>query len=285
MAVCVIWGTTYLGIKVALDTIPPFLMGGIRFTSAGLILATVLRARRRPLPARTEWGRLAVLGFFMLALGNGGVAWAEQAVPSGLTAVLIGTTPFWMVAVERLVSRGGRSHARQSVGLSIGFAGIVLLVWPDITAGGAGGRAFVWGVASVQIACAAWAIGSAYTKRHVLPGDVLGSAAIQMIFGGAFMLLAGTLLGEWGSLSFSSKTAAALAYLTLAGSLIAFVAYSYALRHLDVVVVSLYTYVNPIIAVALGTLLLGEPFGMRMIAAAAVIFVGILTVGPGTRKA
>lgn len=284
MAVCLIWGTTYFAIKIALDTIPPFLMGGLRYATAGLVLAAVLKARGKALPDRTAWGRLAVLGFFMFAVGNGGVVWAEQSVPSGLTAVLIATSPFWMVAVERVVAGAGSVHARQWVGLSLGFAGIVLLVWPDLTTTGAGARAFGWGVVSVQVACAGWAIGSAYTRRHVMAGDVLGSAALQMIFGGACMLAVGTALGEWGSLALSTKTAAALVYLTFAGSLIAFAAYSYALRHLDVAVVSLYTYVNPVIAVALGTLVLGEPFGMRMVVAAAVIFAGILTVGPGLGK-
>jgi drug/metabolite transporter (DMT)-like permease len=132
---------------------------------------------------------------------------------------------------------------------------------------------------SVQIACAGWAIGSAYTKRHVLPGDILGSAALQMIFGGAFMLLVGTVLGEWAHLSFTPRTTAAFVYLTILGSLIAFACFSYALKHLDVAVVSLYTYVNPVIAVALGTLLLGEPFGMRMLVAAGVIVVGMVVVG------
>ena len=284
LTVCLVWGTTYFAIKIALETIPPFLMGGLRYATAGLVLAAVLKARGRSLPARSAWGRLAVLGFFMFAVGNGGVVWAEQSVPSGLTAVLIATSPFWMVAVERMVAGAGSVHARQWLGLSLGFAGIVLLVWPDLTTAGAGARAFGWGVVSVQIACAGWAIGSAYTRRHVMPGDVLGSAALQMVFGGAFMLVVGTVLGEWGSLSLNAKTATSLIYLTVFGSLVAFAAYSYALRHLDVAVVSLYTYVNPIIAVALGTLLLGEPFGMRMVVAAAVIFAGILTVGPGLGK-
>jgi drug/metabolite transporter (DMT)-like permease len=284
VVVCVVWGTTYFAIKIALETIPPFLMGGLRYVTAGLLLALVLRLRGRALPATEAWGRLAVLSFFMFAMGNGGVVWAEQSVPSGLTAVLIATSPFWMVAVERLVAGAGATTARQWVGLSIGFAGILLLVWPDITAEGAGGRAFAWGVVAVQIACAGWAIGSSYTRRHVMPGDVLGSAALQMVFGGAIMLALGTALGEWSHLDFSARTTSALVYLTVAGSLVAFAAYSYALRHLDVAVVSLYTYVNPVIAVALGTLLLGEPFGLRTVIAAAVIFLGVVTVGPGLGK-
>jgi drug/metabolite transporter (DMT)-like permease len=279
IAVCVIWGTTYLAIKVALATIPPFLLGGLRYVSAGLLLAVILRARGHRLPAISTWPQLLVLGFLMLTMGNGGVVVAELSVPSGLTAVLIGTTPFWMLGVEALVSRDRLIHARQWIGLLIGFAGIVLLVWPDITAGGAAGRNFGWGVVAVQTACAGWAVGSAYTRRHVLPSNILGTAAMQMIFGGGFMLLIGTALGEWPALSFTPRTSAMFIYLTLAGSLVAFAAYSYALKHLDVAIVSLYTYVNPVIAVVLGTLLLDEPFHMRMVVAAAVILVGMATVG------
>jgi drug/metabolite transporter (DMT)-like permease len=284
IAVCLIWGTTYLAIKIALETIPPFLMGGLRYTTAGLLLAVILRARGHRLPARPTWGPLAIVGFFMIALGNGGVVWAEQSVPSGLTAVLIGTSPFWMVGVDALVPGGQRVLARQWMGLTVGFLGIVILVWPDITAGGEGGRAFGWGVVAVQIACAGWAVGSAYTRRHVLPRDILGSAALQMIFGGGFMLAAGTLIGEWDNLSFSARTGPMFVYLTLAGSVVAFAAYSYALKHLDVAVVSLYTYVNPVIAVVLGTLLLDEPFSPRMLVAAAVILAGMLIVGGQRRR-
>jgi drug/metabolite transporter (DMT)-like permease len=278
LVVCVVWGTTYLGIKVALETIPPFVMGGLRYVIAGALLALILRARGHRLPARSTWGAIAVVSLFMIGFGNGGVVWAEQSLSSGLTAVLIGTSPFWMVGVDALLRQRQRAHLRQWLGLAIGFAGIVILVWPDITAGGEPGRNFGWGVVAVQLACAGWAIGSAYTKRHVLPGDVLGSAALQMIFGGIVMMIAATALGEWSHLSWTPKTTAAFAYLTIAGSLIAFACFSYALKHLDVAIVSLYSYVNPVIAVALGALLLGEPFNVRMLVAAAVIVVGILVV-------
>jgi drug/metabolite transporter (DMT)-like permease len=279
-AVCVIWGTTYLAIKVALESIPPFLMGGMRYVVAGLLLAGLLRLQGRALPARSMWGTLAVLGFFMLLLGNGGVVWGEQYVPSGLTAVLISTNPFWMLGVDALFRGGKQIQARQWWGLAVGFAGIVVLVWPDITAGGRTGYGFLFGVIALQIACAGWAVGSIYTRRHVMPSDVLGAAALQMVFGGLLMLSLGTGLGEWSRLAFTGRTSLALAYLILAGSVVAFAAYSYALRYLDVAIVSLYTYVNPVIAVALGTLLLHEPFRMRMILAAAIIVVGILIVRP-----
>ena len=216
----------------------------------------------------------------MFLFGNGGVVWGEQYVPSGLTAVLVGTSPFWMVGIDAMVTRGQQMFVRQWVGMLVGFLGIVLLVWPDITAGGVTGRGFFFGVIALQIACIGWAIGSAYTRRHVTPRDVLGAASLQMLFGGLFMLLAGTALGEWNDLSFTPKTTFALAYLTLLGSVVAFAAYSYALRHLNVAIVSLYTYVNPVIAVALGTILLDEPFHVRMLIAGAIILTGILIVGP-----
>jgi len=284
-AVCLIWGTTYLGIKIALETIPPFLMGGIRYTTSGLVLAAWLLARGRRLPAWGDWGRLAVLGFFMLMLGNGGVVWGEQFLSSGLTAVLIGTSPFWMVSVDAMLTGGRQLGLREWLGLLIGFGGIVMLVWPDITAGGAGGRNFALGVLAVQIACAGWAIGSAYTRRHVMPQDVLGSAALQMFFGGLFMLTAGTFAGEWGRLAFNTRTTAALVYLTLVGAVIAFAAFSYALKHLDMAIVSLYSYINPVIAVALGTIILGEPFNTRMAMAIGIIAIGVMVVAPVTRKA
>jgi drug/metabolite transporter (DMT)-like permease len=184
-----------------------------------------------------------------------------------------------MVGVDAIVTRGPQIFARHWIGLAVGFIGIVVLVWPDITAGGAGASAFAGGVIAVQVACAGWAVGSAYTRRHVMPGDVLGAAAIQMFAGGMFMLLTGTLLGEWTDLSFTLKTFGVFVYLTLLGSVVAFASYSYALRHLPIAVVSLYTYINPVIAVVLGAILLGEPVGMRLVVAAAMILTGMAIVG------
>jgi drug/metabolite transporter (DMT)-like permease len=281
-AVCVFWGTTFLAIKISLETIPPFFMGGARYVLAGLILAGILAARSHPLPARATWGRLAVLGFFMMVLGNGGVVWGEQFVPSGLTAVVLGTNPFWMVGVNAVMPGGDRLHARQWIGLAIGFSGIVLLVWPEIAGGGTDAHGFILGVLGLQIACAGWASGANYTRRHVMPDDVLGSAALQMIFGGFMMVAIGLVLGEWGHLTLTPRTAASWLYLALVGSVIGFAAFSYALQHLPVAIVSLYNFVNPMIAVALGTLVLGEPFHARMLVAAAIIVTGILIVGPAS---
>lgn len=279
--VCLIWGTTYLAIKVALESIPPFLMGGIRYVIAGVLLAAWLKYAGRRLPMRGSVGRLAWLGFLMLTLGNGGVVWGEQYLSSGLTAVIIATTPFWMVGVEAALG-GDRLRMRQLLGLAIGLAGIMLLVWPDLAIGSDRGNV-LRGILAVQIACFGWAVASSYTRRHVVSSDVLGAAALQMMFGGGFMVLLGLFAGEWRTLSFTPRTTVALVYLILAGSLVAFAAYSYALRHLPVAVVSLYTYVNPVIAVALGTLLLGEPFRIEMLVGCAVIAAGMIVVRPTSR--
>jgi drug/metabolite transporter (DMT)-like permease len=279
-AVCVFWGTTFLSIKIALETIPPFTMAGSRYFVAGVALALILRARGHKLPDRSDWFTLAVLGFFMLVLGNGGVVWGEQFVASGLSAVVIATCPFWMVTVNALMPHGERLHARQWVGLVVGFGGIVMLLWPEIAVRAAGERGFLLGLISLEVACAGWAIGSNYTRRHVMPADVLGSAALQMAFGGAMMIVIGLVAGEWGRFAVTPRTGAAWVYLVIFGSLVGFAAYSYALQHLPVTIVSTYTFVNPVIALTLGTLVLGEPFHFSMLGAAGVIVVGILMIGP-----
>lgn len=277
VAICVIWGTTYLAIKVGLETIPPLLLGGLRYLMAAVMMLVVLRAQGRRLPPRSTWPTQAVLGFLMLSLGNGGVVTGERFLTSGMTAVLVATTPFWMVAMDALLPGRRALSVRQFIGLLLGFSGIVLLVWNDI-----GASEGVWaGVIAVQVACLGWSAASAYTKRHTSSADVIGVATLQMLFGGAFMTLGGLVTGEAGRLSFSPTTLAALLYLAVLGSVVAFVCYSYALKHLPIAVISLYTYVNPVIAVALGAVLLGEPFGRRQVFAALVIATGMVVVRPG----
>ena len=278
VAICVIWGTTYLAIKVALDSVPPFLMGGLRYLLAGGLLAGWQIARGSRMPARASWPSFAALGALMLGLGNGGVVVAEQWVPSGLAAVVIATTPFWMVGVEAMLPGGERLRATHALGLAIGFLGILVLVGPEIARGTGGGWRVAAGFLALQISCAGWSVGSAYGRRrtgHVAP---VPAAALQMLFGGALMLAAGTLLGEWPRLRVTPAGAGAVLYLALAGALAGFVAYLYALRHLPVSFVSLYAYVNPVIAVALGTLLLGEPFHLRMAAGAVAVLAGMAVV-------
>jgi drug/metabolite transporter (DMT)-like permease len=280
IAVCLLWGTTYLGIRISLESIPPALMGGIRWTIAGSILALYTVSRGNPLPPRSQWGRIVMLAFLMIGLGNGGVVFAEQWVPSGLAAVIVATSPFWMAGVEALMPNGERLTRRVIAGLIVGFSGIVLLVWPDLSLGAASSRGFLAGVIALQIAAIGWSLGSAQSKRYGTGsgGEIIAMTAYQMLAGGVIMATAGTLLGEWSQLHFTTRTTIALAYLTTFGAIGGFVAYTYALRHLPVSFVSLYAYINPIIAVALGVLVLSEPFTWTMAIAAALVFAGVTIV-------
>lgn len=283
VAICLIWGTTYLAIKIGLETIPPFAMGGIRYLLAGALLLAAIRARGGPLPPARTWPGFLLLGLLMLGVGNGGVVWAEQHVPSGLAAVLVSTTPFWMVGIESLSAGGEALTGRVLGGLALGFAGVVLLVGPDILAGGTGGGRFAAGVVALQLACLGWGAGSSWGKRHATEVSPLAAAAMQMLAGGIVMSTAATLLGEWPALHFSARSAGALLYLTVVGGIAGFGAYLYAMKHLPISFVSLYAYVNPVIAVALGTLLLGEPFHLRMALALGIILSGMAVVSARPR--
>jgi drug/metabolite transporter (DMT)-like permease len=279
VTVCVVWGTTYLAITVALETVPVLLVAGLRWMSAGILLCGIVLASGRRLPPRRMWGPLVLLGFLMNIVGNGCVVWAQQYVPSGLTAVLIAITPFWQALIERLLPNGDRFSRKALAGLTIGFAGIVVLVWPSMTQGGAGGRAFVLGVVAIQIACIGWVLGTSYAKRHELGDDPFPSTALQMVFSGIMLLTLATIQGQWSELTLTPRTLAAMAYLSIAGSLVAFSAYIYAIQHLPLSTVSLYAYINPMIAVALGTALLGEPLSPRIVLAAGLVLIGTWIVG------
>ena len=256
-------------------------MAAIRWIVAGTLLPLLLKARGERLPARREWPSLAVLGILLLGFGNGAVVWAEQTVPSGLTAVLVATCPFWMVGIDALMSGGEALTVRRVLGLSIGFGGIVMLVWPEVRFD-VGGRAFLGGVAASQIACVGWAIGSSYARKRgrgrASEENVLATAAFEMLFGGIALLIVSLALHETARLTFTPRTAGALLYLIFFGAIGGFSAYAYALKHLRVSTVSLYAYVNPIIAVVLGTLILSEPFDARMAIAAAVVLAGMTLV-------
>lgn len=277
--VCIIWGTTYLAISVALETVPVLLLAGLRWMFAGVVMSVAMLATGRGLPKPRLWGSLALLGFLMNIVGNGFVVYAQQYVASGLTAVLIATTPFWSALVERVLPNGERFSRRSLFGLALGFGGIVVLVWPEMTNGGAGGGAFVLGVIAIQLACIGWVIGTSFAKRHELGDNPFRSTALQMVFSGTMLLTAATAHGDWAQLSFTPRTISAMLYLSIAGSLIAYSAYIYAIQHLPLQLVSLYAYINPMIAVALGTLLLNEPLSTRIVIAAALVFAGTWVVG------
>lgn len=278
IAVCIIWGTTYLGIRITLESMPPALMSSMRWLIASAMLIVYLRAKSEPLPPPSRWGGIALMGFLLLFVGNGGVAFAEQWVPSGLAAVLVATAPFWMAGVEALAGSGESLQRKTLLGLSIGFAGIVVLVWPELSMQTSDSRHFLLGVLLLQTASFGWSLGSAYSRRFSRQDHVLGTTALQMLAGGVFLGILGLVRGELAHIAFNTRTSIALIYLATVGAIGGFVAYTYALRHLPVSFVSLYAYINPIIAVALGVLLLGEPFNLRIAAAAALVLIGVAVV-------
>lgn len=278
IAVCVLWGTTYLGIRIALETIPPALVGGLRFTAAGMLLFGLVASRGEAVLRRSDWLALALAGTLTICVGNGGVIWAEQWVPSGIAAVTVATIPFWMIGFEAFARGGDPLTLRLVVGLAVGFAGILLLVWPEVTTQGQAGRQYLAGILALQIACVGWALGSSLGRRYTRERNVMFAAALQMFFGGVVMLGLATVRGEWARLAFTQRTLLAELYLTLVGSIVGYSAYIYALRYLPTATVALYAYANPVIAIVLGAAIAGEPFGPRIVGASTMVLIGCALV-------
>lgn len=277
--VCLVWGTTYLAIRVAIETVPPLLMAGVRWIIAGSVLVGFFSVRGERLPAITSWPSLGVRGLLLIAMGNGAVVWAEQTVPSGLASVFVALAPFWMVGVDALFAHGEMISARQWCGLLIGFVGILVLIWPQLGLDPTR-RGFLQGVAATQLACAGWALGSSYARQaiHRQAEPPLTAPALEMLFGGGWLLVGGLAFGEHLTATVSGRSFIAMAYLIVFGSIVAFSAYRYAIQHLPVATVSLYVYVNTVLAVILGSLVLDEAFSWRIGLAALIVLVGIALV-------
>jgi len=276
-AIYIIWGSTYLGIRFAIETIPPFLMAGVRFLLAGAMLYGWARVRGAPRPLRVHWRSAAIIGALLLLGGNGGVTWGEQHIASGLAALLVATVPIWIAALDWLRPGGTRPDGPVIAGLLLGFVGILLLVGPGNLGGGEGN--YTLGTLAVLGAAFSWALGSLYSKRAPLPGDALQGIGMEMLAGGVWLWLAGTLAGEWGQLNLgaiSLRSGLALAYLTLFGSLVGFTAYVWLLRVVSPARAATYAYVNPVVAVFLGWAMAGEELTPLTLVAAAVIIAGVV---------
>ena len=283
-AIYLIWGSTYLGIRFAVETIPPFLMGGVRFVIAGLLLYAWLRVTGSPAPTWTNWRHATLASVLLFGIGNGGVNWAEQKVPSGLAALIIAGTPVWFALFDWLRPEGTRPTLRTALGIVVGLAGVCLLVGSRSAL--RGGTMDFGGIAALMFASVAWAIGSLYTKYASKPAPPLMTAAQQMIAGGVVLTLGGLAFGEastfeWSKVSTRSLTA--FIYLTLIGSLVGFSAYAWLLKATTPARVSTYAYVNPVIAVFLGWALGGETLTGQMIVAAGIIVLGVVIIT--TRRA
>lgn len=285
-AVYLIWGSTYLAIRVGVETIPPFLMAGIRFLIAGGVLYLVVSARERdrPRPTRANWGAAFAVGALLLLGGNGLVVWAEQRVPSGITSLLVATVPLWMVLLDWMRPRGTRPPVVVMLGIAVGLAGLVLLV--DPRSGGGAGVDRV-GAAVLIVGSLSWAAGSLYSKRARLPASPLLATAMEMLGGGALLIVAGVATGEVGRFAphaVSVRSALALLYLVAFGSLVGFTAYVWLLRVATPSAVSTYAYVNPVVAVFLGWLILSEPLTHRTLMAAGVIVAAVALITAGQRR-
>jgi len=277
-AVYVLWGSTYLAIRIGVETIPPFVLAGLRHLTAGILLFAWLRARGVPAPLPRHWRSAAVIGGLLLLGGNGLVTWAEQRVPSGLAALIVASVPIWMTLLDGL-QRRERPHGVVLAGLALGLLGIAFLVAPGRFAGGA--RVDPVGAAALLTAALLWAVGSLYSRRAPLPSSTLLATAMEMVAGGAILLLAATVTGEWSGLSLaavSSRSLFSLVYLIVAGSLLGFSAYIFLLGATTPARVSTYAYVNPVVAVFLGWAFAGEPVTLRTFIAAAVIVTAVALI-------
>ena len=292
LTVYVMWGSTYLAIRYGIQTIPPFLMAGLRFIIAGVALFAWRRLSGDAMPTARQWRSSAIVGLLLLLGGNGGVVWAEQRVVSGVAALLVGSAPLWMVLIDALLNRGKTGHARPSkisiFGVVLGFVGIALLVSPgDLT--GLHGQVDPVGAGVLTLAAFLWAAGSLYSRGADLPGSPLLGTAMEMLCGGAGLTLAGTLTGEWAQFhpaQFSNASLLGVGYLIIFGSLVGYSAYTWLLRVAPTTLVSTYAYVNPIVAIFIGNLIAAEPLSLRVMLAAAVILgaVAVITLTQPARR-
>lgn len=271
-AVYVLWGSTYLAIRFAVETVPPFLLAGVRFTIAGAILSAFALARGAARPTRANWKAAAIVGTLLFPLGNGVVVWAETRIDSSMAALLVATEPFWVVLLLWLRA-GVRPRPFVIAGIVAGFAGLIMLVGRS-SVPGAGAGADVVSTAALVGASISWAAGSLYARKASLARSPLLSAGMQMIAGGIALLLLGALTGEPSRLDMaavSTRSIVAFGYLVIFGSLVGFSAYSWLVTVAAPARVATYAYVNPVIAVLLGWALAGEAITTRILIAAAVI--------------
>jgi drug/metabolite transporter (DMT)-like permease len=288
-AIYLIWGSTYLGIRFAIETIPPFLMGGVRFMLAGAALYLWMRARGAPAPSLIQWRSTAIVGGFLILGGNGGVVWAEQFVPSGMTALLVAILPFWMVLIDWMRPDGTRPGRGVIAGLMLGLVGLVTLIGPSALAPSAdsaeaarsGNGVVLVGAIVLILASLSWALGSIYSRHAPLPKSAFVATGMEMFCGGALLFLLAIVTGEHTQIDLagiSTRSMLAFVYLTTIGSLVGFTAYIWLLKVEPASRVSTYAYVNPVVAVFLGWALAGEALSLRTAVASAIIIGAVAVI-------
>ena len=279
-----IWGSTYLAIRYADQSLPPFLMAGARFIVSGIILYAWSIYRGAPRPPSRHWKNALVAGLFLLVGGNGAVVWAEQTVPSGLTALLVSILPFWLVLIDWLRPGGSRPKPAVIAGLVLGVAGIFVLVNPLAASGHT--AISVTGAMVLMLGSLSWALGSFYSRDADLPASGFMRTALEMVTGGAALLLLGAAVGELRGFDLHQVTRASafgLLYLVTVGSLIGFTSYIWLLDKVSPALIGTYAFVNPVVAVILGWWIAKEPLSLRTIVAAAIVVgaVALITTSRG----
>jgi drug/metabolite transporter (DMT)-like permease len=287
----IVWGSTYLAIRFAIQTIPPLLSAGTRFLVAGAILYIWSRLRGDPAPKRVEWRSASIIGFLLLTFGNGGLVWAEQRIPSGIAALFIATAPLWMVLIDALRPGGTRANWLTWFGVLVGLAGILILAYPW-QAHTSSPSLDPLGMVVLILAALSWSVGSLYSRKAPLPSSPLQGTGMEMLAGAGGLFILSTVLGEWHQLKVSAislPSLGGLAYLILFGSCIGFVAYTWLLRNAPTPIVSTYAYVNPVVAIILGSLIAHEPLEVQGIISALIILAGVVLITTskslGVRKA
>ncbi|WKZ47903.1 MAG: EamA family transporter [Anaerolineales bacterium] len=272
LALYIVWGSTYLAIRFAVETIPPFLHAGMRFLISGLILIAWRRAAGDEMPTRVQWKSVAIIGTLLLLGGNGLVSFAEQRIPSGVAALIVGTVPLWLVLIEALRPRGVKPTVLSLIGLAVGFIGIYLLVGPSELTGGLHFDAV--GTVAVIVASFLWSLGSIYSRSADVPKSALMTTGAEMLAGSVPIFLVSLALGEWRTFSLaqvSTQSWLGLLYLITFGSMIGFVAYIWLLQNAPLSLVATYAYVNPLVAVLLGAWFANEALTPRVLVAAGII--------------
>lgn len=275
-AVCFFWGTTYLGIRMALESFPPATLVCIRYTISGLLMVGASLLAKKRVPSGRELLFTALFGVMILGIGNGCLAFAEQWIPSGVAAMFITTSPFWMLGIEVALPGGERLHGPTLVGLLVGLAGTLLLIAPSAIAHGFTGPVLK-GFLVLQLGCFGWGLGSMLQRRNVTTAHPVISGAVQQLATGIVYLIP-ALFGHQAPIRWNTRGVMALFYLVIFGSIVGYSAYIYALEHLPVSMVSLYNYVNPVVAILLGYVVYGEKIGWIEILGMGVIFAGVALV-------
>lgn len=295
VAVYLVWGSTYLAMRIGVQTLPPFMLGAARFFLAGVAVWTwhAARGQTRLLGAQRKalWKNAAIAGLLLLVGGNGGVVWAVQHIPSGLAALIVGAVPLWIVAIE-WIRDGRRPPPRLMGGVLAGLVGMAVLLGPDVKASWAAheaaDRAHALGVVVVLGASFSWSLGSLWSRRMRLPGAPLLPTGMQMLCGGAALLVLSAVTGEWRGFDptrVSGQAVLAVAYLVVFGSLVAYSAYIWLLQMVPPARVATYAFVNPVVAVFLGWAFAGESLSMRTVVAAAIILGAVAMITLGGRPA